>query len=101
MTIAEKRQIRGAGQEFAAVQPHYEHGILSLPDPYVLENGGSLSDAKLAWQCVGPESAPLIVVLGGISAHRRCVDANGKGLVGSAMRRRRRAGYRALPLAER
>lgn len=47
-----------------------ESGLLSLPEPFVLESGEALRNAKLAWQCVGPAEAPLIVVLGGISAHR-------------------------------
>ena len=49
-----------------------ENGVLTLPDPFVLESGEALHGAKLAWECVGPANAPLIVVLGGISAHRRC-----------------------------
>ena len=32
-----------------------------------------------AWQCVGPEFAPLVIVLGGISAHRRCSAFAGVG----------------------
>lgn len=47
-----------------------ESGLLSLPEPFVLESGEALHEAKLAWQCVGAADAPLIVVLGGISAHR-------------------------------
>lgn len=54
-------------------------GELALPQPFVLESGASLEDAKLAWQCVGPADAPVIVVLGGISAHRRAVARDGKG----------------------
>ncbi|MEP6484054.1 MAG: alpha/beta fold hydrolase [Rudaea sp.] len=78
MSIAENRQIQDAGLARRA-EPRYERGTLALPDPFVLENGAELSGAGLAWQCVGPETAPLIVVLGGISAHRRCVDADGGG----------------------
>lgn len=54
-------------------------GELALPQPFVLESGASLNEAKLAWQCVGPADAPLIVVLGGISAHRRAVAQDGRG----------------------
>ncbi len=49
-------------------------GTLLLPDPFILESGESLHAAKLSWECTGRENAPLIVVLGGISAHRRCDD---------------------------
>ena len=51
--------------------PRWQQGELALPDPFPLECGDALSDARLAWQCVGPADAPLIVALGGISAHRR------------------------------
>ena len=51
-----------------------ESGILTLPDPFVLEGGQALHGAVLAWHCAGPAQAPLIVALGGISAHRRCGD---------------------------
>ncbi len=54
-------------------------GELALPQPFVLESGAFLNEAKLAWQCVGPADAPVIVVLGGISAHRRALARNGKG----------------------
>jgi homoserine O-acetyltransferase len=50
-----------------------------LPQSFVLESGATLNDAKLAWACVGPADAPVIVVLGGISAHRRPVARDGKG----------------------
>jgi homoserine O-acetyltransferase/O-succinyltransferase len=49
-----------------------EYGLLPLPGPFILESGQPLYRATLAWQCIGPAHAPLIIVLGGISAHRRC-----------------------------
>ena len=49
----------------------WQQGELALRDNFVLESGATLRNAKLAWRCVGPAEAPLIVVLGGISAHRR------------------------------
>ncbi len=62
----------------AAVQA--QQGELALPEPFVLESGAHLHNAKLAWQCVGPADAPLIVVLGGISAHRRACARYRQGL---------------------
>jgi homoserine O-acetyltransferase len=59
----------------AAVQA----GVLDLPQPFRLESGRAISHARLAWQCVGPDGAPLIVALGGISAHRRVCDEGGAG----------------------
>ncbi len=73
-----------------------ENGVLTLPDPFVLESGEALRGAKLAWECVGPANAPLIVVLGGISAHRRC-DA----VVAGAVRGGTGARYGALSSARR
>jgi len=57
----------------------FQHGELALPDPFPLESGGALRNAKLAWQCAGPVDAPLVIALGGISAHRRVCDADGRG----------------------
>jgi homoserine O-acetyltransferase/O-succinyltransferase len=57
----------------------WQQGELALPASYVLESGEVLNNATLAWQCVGPADAPLIVVLGGISAHRRACSEDGRG----------------------
>jgi homoserine O-acetyltransferase/O-succinyltransferase len=73
MSIAETLRIP------APAVPICDYGVLALPDPFVLENGASLRGGELAWHCVGPEKAPLIIVLGGISAHRRCSGVDGKG----------------------
>ena len=60
--------------------PHrWARGVLELPQPFRLESGENLERARLAWQCAGPEHAPLAVVLGGISAHARCCAADGSG----------------------
>jgi homoserine O-acetyltransferase len=69
MTSAEKRLVE---TERETGEIRCEQDILALPDPFVLECGHALHGAGLAWQCVGPAAAPLVVVLGGISAHRRC-----------------------------
>jgi len=57
----------------------WREGILALPNPFVLESGELLRSARLAWQCVGPDEAPLIVVLGGISAHAKACAREGGG----------------------
>jgi homoserine O-acetyltransferase/O-succinyltransferase len=56
-----------------------QDGVLTLPDPFILESGEVLRDGRLAWQCVGPANAPLVIVLGGISAHRRVCADDGRG----------------------
>src|SRR5690242_321282 len=57
----------------------WSDGVLELPDPFLLASGASLHGARLAWQCAGPDAAPLVVVLGGISAHRRVCARDGRG----------------------
>ncbi len=45
-------------------------GILKLEGAISLHFGGELRDVELAWRLVGPEGAPVVVALGGISAGR-------------------------------
>ncbi len=52
---------------------------LRLRDPFVLHHGDVLPDAKVAFRLVGPKDAPVIAVLGGISAHRVVAGAAGEG----------------------
>ena len=65
--------------ESAQPSCRFRQGVLALPDPFRLESGEILERAQLAWQSAGPEGAPLVVVLGGISAHARCCAADGRG----------------------
>lgn len=53
--------------------------ILSLPAPWRLHYGDTLEPARMAFRLVGPKDAPVIAVLGGISAHRVVTDPAGKG----------------------
>lgn len=57
----------------------WRSGILALPEAFELDSGQVLRDGSLAWQCVGPETAPLVLVLGGISADRYCCAEDGSG----------------------
>lgn len=59
--------------------PPWRDGVLPLPEAFLLDSGEVLCGGRLAWQCVGPAQAPLVVVLGGISAHARCCAADGSG----------------------
>jgi homoserine O-acetyltransferase len=52
---------------------------LKLAAPFTLHYGDVLADAKIAYRLIGPENAPVIAVLGGISAHRIVVGAAGEG----------------------
>lgn len=57
----------------------WTRGVLALSNPFRLESDETLERAQLAWQCAGPEHAPLVIVLGGISAHARCCTEDGGG----------------------
>ena len=52
---------------------------LRLSTPHKLYYGDALPDARVAFRIVGPEDAPVIAVLGGISAHRVVSGADGDG----------------------
>ncbi len=56
---------------------HQVDDILTLPGHHQLTYGDTLPDAKVAFRITGPQSAPVIAVLGGISAHRMIIGADG------------------------
>ncbi|MET0661088.1 MAG: homoserine O-succinyltransferase [Steroidobacteraceae bacterium] len=45
-------------------------GVLDLPQSFALHYGGSLSKVRVAWRLAGKADGPVVVALGGISAHR-------------------------------
>jgi homoserine O-acetyltransferase len=49
-------------------------GVLELPGRFALHHGRELHDVRLAWRLVGEPSAPVVLALGGISAHRCVFD---------------------------
>jgi homoserine O-acetyltransferase/O-succinyltransferase len=49
-------------------------GILELPAPFPLHHGGQLAAPRLAWRLAGDARLPMVVAIGGISAHRRVFD---------------------------
>jgi homoserine O-acetyltransferase len=52
-----------------------EQGVWQWPGPFPLHHGASLWEARLGWRLDGAESGPVVVALGGISAHRHVFDA--------------------------
>ena len=54
-----------------AVAPPLREGILELSGERRLHHHGRLADVRIAWRLTGPEGAPVVCALGGISAHRR------------------------------
>ena len=68
------------GQEFApsiGSEPPVHAAVLPLPSPWRLHYGDVLGNAHIAFRLVGPEDAPVVVVVGGISAHRQIDGAPG------------------------
>jgi homoserine O-acetyltransferase len=48
-----------------------------LAGSHLLHHRGQLADVRIAWRMTGPEEAPVVCALGGISAHRRvCLSAD-------------------------
>ncbi len=50
--------------------PPVHDAVLPLSHPWRLHHGDELPNARVAFRLIGPEGAPVIAVLGGISAHR-------------------------------
>jgi homoserine O-acetyltransferase len=65
-----------------------QENVLQLSGPFPLEFGGALNDVRVAWRLAGSPNAPVVAVLGGISAGRRVYAASEseqgwwKGMVG-------------------
>ena len=54
-------------------------GMLEIPGVVELHHGGQLSGVRIAWRIAGPAQAPVVVALGGISAHRRVWSGESQG----------------------
>ena len=52
----------------------WREGLLELPAPLPLHHGGQLQQARLAWRLAGDARLPVVVAIGGISAHRCVFD---------------------------
>jgi homoserine O-acetyltransferase/O-succinyltransferase len=46
-------------------------GVLETPGAFALHFGGALNDVRIAWRLAGAPTAPVVAVLGGISAGRK------------------------------
>src|SRR6266404_2121647 len=66
----------GSGRNVAGKSPIQVEQTVGL-EPFRLHYGDALPDAKVAFRLVGPEDAPVIAVLGGISAHRIVAGSEG------------------------
>jgi len=61
----------------AGGSPAVIDGVLELPEPWRLHHGDLLEMPRVAFRLVGPTDAPVVAVLGGISAHRFLVGPDG------------------------
>jgi homoserine O-acetyltransferase/O-succinyltransferase len=78
MITASKSELGNTdGPAKACDEAELSQGVWTLPKPLSLHFGGALQNVRLAWQLVGPVSAPVVLALGGISAgrHVAAVDA--------------------------
>jgi homoserine O-acetyltransferase len=57
----------------SAAPPPFEtrEGVLEIPGAFELHHGGRLERVQVAWRLAGAAGAPVVVALGGISAHRQ------------------------------
>jgi homoserine O-acetyltransferase len=53
--------------------------VLHWVQPLSLHHGGSIEGVRLSWRLQGPPDAPVVLALGGISAHRRVFDVQEPG----------------------
>jgi homoserine O-acetyltransferase len=49
-------------------------GVLEWNSAFALQHGGHIERTRLGWRLEGPAEAPVVLALGGISAHRRIFD---------------------------
>ncbi|MET0984428.1 MAG: homoserine O-succinyltransferase [Steroidobacteraceae bacterium] len=48
-----------------------QEGVLELAQPFALHYGGTLPKVRVGWRLAGVAAGPVVVALGGISAHRQ------------------------------
>ncbi len=73
MSLAPQHEnLTGAESEVASAEAI--SGVLQLPGRLSLHHGGSLDQPSFAWRLAGKPGAPVVLALGGISAHRRVFD---------------------------
>lgn len=64
----------------ARVQRRSIEGVALMPGSLALRHGHCIAAPRVAWRLDGPDAAPVVAVLGGISAHREV--AGGEGAAG-------------------
>ncbi len=69
---------RGGARRSARMDAGPRTGVAHLPAGFRLDSGARLHPAQVAFEVLGPEHAPAVVVLGGISADRHVADTPGR-----------------------
>jgi homoserine O-acetyltransferase len=77
VTTARKIALDAACADSLGAAAPVRAAALPLPRPWRLHYGDELADARIAYRLTGPEEAPVIAVMGGISAHRMVDGADG------------------------
>jgi len=67
-----------ASVERGEVYSDCREGMLESVTTLPLRHGGRVDTLKIGWRLTGPPSAPIVVALGGISAHRKVFAARGE-----------------------
>jgi homoserine O-acetyltransferase len=75
MNFAPQLTEPAAAADTATAAP-VEQGVWQWPGRFPLHHGGSLEPAHIGWRLEGAAGAPVVVALGGISAHRRVFDVH-------------------------
>ena len=81
------RELTQESHPYSAGSSTVEDTVLALPAGWRLHHGDALPGARVAYRLEGPRGAPVVAVLGGISAHRQLSGADGwwSGTVGPGL----------------
>ncbi len=71
------RELSDQSFEFSDGVPVVQDSVLPLPLLWRLHHGDPLENPRVAYRLVGPRDAPVVAVLGGISAHRHLTGPDG------------------------
>ena len=71
------RELTKKSLEFPDETTVVQDSVLRLPKALRLHHGDVLADARVAYRLIGPCDAPVVAVLGGISAHRYLAGPEG------------------------
>lgn len=71
------QSVRATGPARPAGDVTVQEGVVTLEPGKALRMGGVIPSCRIAWRLIGTEGAPVVAVMGGISADRRVCAAPG------------------------